>query len=448
MDSCAGPHRPGIQAGRLPDSDYAQRFADAQPPLSAAQAAIQAERCLYCFDAPCTTACPTGIDVPGFIARIAQGNAHGAAELILGANPLGGMCARVCPTEELCEQACVRNQSEGLPVQIGALQRHATDLHLAAPLRPLFERAAPSGRRVAVVGSGPAGLAAAHGLARLGHEVSLYEARPRLGGLNEYGLASYKTTDGFAQREIEWLLGIGGITVHCGQRLGRDFDLAALERDFDAVFLGLGLGAVRALGIEEPACSGLRAAVDFIAELRQAASPAEVPVGRSVVVIGGGMTAVDAAVQCAKLGAREVHMVYRRGQEDLSASGHEQDWARLNGVNLRCWAAPRRILAERGQVAGVEFAVTELRDGQLTETGESFVLQADMVLKAIGQSLLDEDLGLRLEGGRIATDEHGRSSRPRVWAGGDCRAGGRDLTVEAVEHGKRAAISIDRFLRG
>ena len=440
---------PGIAAGRLEATDYARNFADAHPPLTPHQALIEAERCYYCFDAPCTTACPTGIDIPSFIQRIAQDNLRGAAEAILSANPLGGMCARVCPTETLCEQACVRCANEDKPVEIGLLQRFATDAFFARPsAKPLFTRAAASGRRVAVVGAGPAGLAAAHGLARRGHEVVLFDAHDKLGGLNEYGLASYKTTGGFAQREIKWLLSIGGITPRCGQRLGRDFTLAELVADYDAVFLGLGLAGVNALGIAELALDGVRDAVDFIAELRQAASPAEVPVGRSVVVIGGGMTAVDAAVQCKKLGAREVTMVYRRGPDKLSASSYEQDWARRNGVQLRCWAAPQALLSDQGQLSGVRFAVTAEQDGKLIETGESFEIAADLVLKAIGQSFAAEGVGLALQGGRIATDADGRSSHPKVWAGGDCRHGGRDLTVEAVEHGKRAALSIDAFLKG
>jgi len=443
----------GIQAARLSEAEYAHNFADAHPPLTRHQALIEAERCYYCFDAPCTTACPTGIDIPSFIARIAQGNERGAAEAILSANPLGGMCARVCPTEVLCEQGCVRHGNESKPVEIGLLQRYATDAFFAKPVSaqnpPLFTRAAATGKRVAVVGAGPAGLAAAHGLARAGHEVTLLEARPKLGGLNEYGLASYKTTDGFAQKEVEWLLSIGGIGVQCGQALGRDFSLQDLTLQYDAVFLGLGLAGVNALGVAEPALHGLRDAVEFIAELRQAARPSEVAVGQRVLVIGGGMTAVDAAVQSRLLGAREVSIVYRRGQPQMGASAHEQQWAQTNGVALRTWARPLQVLGSEGRVTGMRFAVTAERDGQLVDSGEQFELQADMVLRAIGQKLIGEPVTptIALQEGRIQTDAAGRTSHPKVWAGGDCRLGGRDLTVEAVEHGKLAAISIDQFLR-
>jgi glutamate synthase (NADPH/NADH) small chain len=438
----------GIHAARLNLADYAVNFGDAHPPLNRTQALIEAERCYYCFDAPCIAACPTGIDIPTFIQRIAQDNNRGAARAILEANPLGGMCARVCPTEVLCEQACVRNTNEDKPVEIGSLQRYATDEHFRAPGTPLFTRAASTGQRVAVVGAGPAGLACAHGLARRGHDVTIFDARPKLGGLNEYGLATYKTAGDFAQQEIDWLLSIGGIHTRCSQQLGRDFTLDQLLVEYDAVFLGLGLSGVNALGIDEPQLNGLRAAVDFIAELRQS-DPAQVPIGRRVVVIGGGMTAVDAAVQSRLLGAEEVTMVYRRGPESMAASDVEVRWAQENGVTVRHWAAPKAVLGENGAVTGMRFAATAVKDGKLAETGEEFTLATDMVLKAIGQTFIAEPVGatITLKAGRIATDEDGRTNHPRVWAGGDCRHGGRDLTVEAVEHGKRAAVSIDAALK-
>ena len=437
-----------LKAGRLAADDYARNFADAHPPLNRTQALIEAERCYYCYAAPCQTACPTGIDIPAFIQRVAQDNVRGAAEAILTANPLGGMCARVCPTEVLCEQACVRNTNESKPVEIGLLQRYAVEGHFATPgARPLFERAAATGKRVAVVGAGPAGLAAAHGLARRGHDVALFDAHDKLGGLNEYGLATYKVAGGFAQKEIDWLLGIGGIAPKLNCRLGRDITLDGLLSEYDAVFLGLGLAGVNALGIAEPELPGLRDAVDFIAELRQSA-PEAVAVGRRVVVIGGGMTAVDAAVQSKLLGAETVTMVYRRGPDGLSASTHEQHWAQTHGVSIRCWARPLSVEASGGVLRGMRFAATRLEGGKLVDSGEQFFIEADMVLRAIGQSFVAEPVGtaIVLEAGRIKTDAQFRTSVARVWAGGDCRHGGRDLTVEAVEHGKRAAESIHAAL--
>ncbi len=449
----------GLHAGRLTPADYTRNFADAHPPLTRAQALVEAERCYYCFDAPCIAACPTGIDVPSFVHRIAQGNERGAARAILEANPLGGMCARVCPTEVLCEQACVRNSGEGKPVEIGALQRYATDAYFAAPGAPLFARAPDTGRRVAVVGAGPAGLACAHGLSRLGHAVVIFDANPKPGGLNEYGLATYKTAGNFAQLEIEWLLSIGGIEMRQGQRVGRDLSLDELLTGFDAVFLAPGLAGVNTLGIPQPQVSGLMDAVAFIAGLRQS-DPARVAVGRNVVVIGGGMTAVDAAVQARLLGAQTATIVYRRGPQAMSASTVEQAWAQTHGVTIRHWGSPLEIISEAGAIRGVRFAATRETEGMLIESGETFILEADMVLLAIGQTLLSGPLlgtgstgaaaaGARitLKGGRILTDADGRTGHERIWAGGDCRYGGRDLTVEAVEHGKRAARAIDVSLR-
>ena len=437
-----------IRAARLPADQYAKNFCDSHASLNLAQAKLEADRCYYCFDAPCITACPTGIDIPTFIHRIADDNIRGSALSILSANPLGGMCARVCPTEVLCEQACVRNTLEDKPVEIGLLQRYATDAYFAKPGAPLFTRAPLTGRAVAVVGAGPAGLACAHGLVRLGHHVIIFDANPKPGGLNEYGLATYKTTDGFAQKEIDWLLSIGGIEIRNNQRLGKDIFLNDLTRDYPAVFLALGLDGVNAIDITQADSPEVRNAVDFIAELRQARSYAVVPVGRKVVVIGGGMTAVDAAVQSKKLGAEDVTIVYRRGQDGMSASGYEQDWAQKNGVKLKHWAAPKAILETGGRVWGVEFAYTRLNGAKLVETGETFTLEADVVLKAIGQSFVSDDIGstIELTHGRIATDARGRTSNLKVWAGGDCRYGGRDLTVEAVEHGKQAALSIHASL--
>ena len=440
---------PDIQPGRLSRGEYAKRFAGATPRLSPSQALLEAERCLYCFDAPCATACPTSIDVPSFIKRIGDGNLRGAARTILESNPLGGMCARVCPTENLCEAVCVRNTQEDRPVAIGRLQRFAVDALMEGKQPQVFSRAPSTGRTIAVVGAGPAGLSCAYTLARAGHNVVVLDARPKAGGLNEYGLASYKTPDGFAQAEVQWLLGIGGIEVRNSWKLETTLQLQALQQEYDAVFLGMGLSSTAALGVPGEDLAGVQDAVDFIAALRQSEDLSTLPVGRRVIVIGGGMTAVDAAVQSKLLGASVVHMVYRRGPEQMSASKAEKEWAQTNGVVMHQWLAPLEILGANGHANAVRFAEQQLVDGKLTHTGREITWEADMVLKAIGQQLGNQVLGqvgLTLQGGRIVTDTDGATNLPGIWAGGDCRAGGLDLTVEAVEHGKRSAKAIHQRL--
>jgi glutamate synthase (NADPH/NADH) small chain len=446
-------NQPDIRAGRLPDSAYAENFSDVHPPLDRKAALVEASRCYFCYDAPCIEACPTGIDIPSFIRKISTDNVRGAAQDILEENILGGACARVCPTEVLCQQACVRMAQESKPVQIGLLQRYATDAVMDSGTHP-FTRAEPTGKRVAVVGAGPAGLACAHRLAMRGHDVVILEARPKPGGLNEYGIAAYKVPDSFAQREVTFLLAIGGIEIRNGQALGRDYSLNDLRRDYDAVFLGMGLGGVRALGLEGEDMDGVYSAVDFIAELRQSADLKALPVGRKVVVIGGGNTAIDIAVQTKRLGAEDVTLVYRRGPEAMSATHHEQVFAQTNGVKIKHWAQPHALQGADGHLTAAVFEYTRMEAGRLIGTGETFALPADMLFKAIGQTFSPLPGGnggselLEMSGGKLAVGEDRRTSLPDVWAGGDCIALGEDLTVAAVQDGKVAAEAIDKFLRG
>lgn len=432
---------PGIVPGRLPAEAYARNFADHDPPLDMHEARVAADRCYFCHDAPCITACPTAIDIPLFIRQIATGTPEAAARTIWTQNILGGMCARVCPTETLCEEACVREAAEGKPVEIGRLQRFATDTAMAGP-HP-FSRAASTGKRVAVVGAGPAGLACAHRLAMKGHDVVVLERREKPGGLNEYGIASYKAVGDFAQEEVDWLLGIGGIEIRCGVELGRDVTLEALRADYDAVFLGIGLTGVNALRAAGEDLAGVRDAVEFIAELRQQPDRAAIPIGRDVVVIGGGMTAVDAAVQSKLLGAENVTIVYRRGQDRMSASGYEQEHAQNSGVRIICNAAPVAIHGN-GAAREVEFAYTADGPGGLVQTGETFRLKADQVFKAIGQTLGAVPEGVAREGAKLAP----LTGLAGVWAGGDCTGGGEDLTVTAVAEGRDAAEAIHASLTG
>ncbi|WP_299566811.1 NAD(P)-dependent oxidoreductase [uncultured Sulfitobacter sp.] len=432
----------GVQAGRLSAEVYDTHFSDLHPALDIHEAHVAADRCYFCHDAPCITACPTDIDIPLFIRQIATGTPDAAAKTILTQNILGGMCARVCPTEQLCEQACVREAAEGKPVLIGQLQRYATDHLQKQGIHP-FERAAETGKHVAVVGAGPAGLSAAHRLAMLGHTVTVYDARPKPGGLNEYGIAAYKTPDGFAQEEVDWLLGIGGITIRNGSALSRDITLDELRGDHDAVFLGVGLGGVNALDASGADKAGVLDAVDFIADLRQARDMAAVPVGRDVVVIGGGMTAVDAAVQAKLLGALNVTLVYRRGRERMNASPFEQDLAASKGVRIVTHAVPRAVHGN-GSVREIEF---DYVDADMMPTGDTLRLAADQVFRAIGQTLEGDHLPA-LEHRKIKVDGTGRTSVEGVWAGGDCASGGDDLTVTAVAEGRDSAMDIHAALTG
>ncbi len=449
MASDKGLGKSGIAKGRLPASELKTNFGDLHPPLSAHEAMVEADRCYFCYDAPCMTACPTAIDIPLFIREIAAGNPKGAAKTIFDQNILGGMCARVCPTETLCEEVCVREAAEGKPVKIGELQRYATDALMRSGEK-VYARAKATGKKVAVVGSGPAGLACAHRLALNGHDVTILEARDKAGGLNEYGIAAYKVVDQFAAREIEFILSVGGIKIMTGKLLGKHFTLESLKEDYDAVFLGLGLAGVNALGAEGEDADGVAGAVGYIAELRQAKDLAKLPVGRRVVVIGGGMTAIDAAVQSKLLGAEDVTILYRRGKAQMNASVFEQDLAQTRGVKIKHWVRPKRILAEKGKVKGIECEYTVEQGGKLAGTGETFKLDADMIFKAIGQTFEAGPIGrsIKLDGGRIKVDAEGRTSAKGIWAGGDCTAGGEDLTVTAVADGRDAAESMHRALMG
>jgi len=448
-----GQFKEGVASGRLSHSQYADNFSDLHPPLDHHEALVEADRCYFCYDAPCMNACPTSIDIPMFIRQIATGNPLGSARTIFDQNILGGMCARVCPTETLCEEVCVRETAEGKPVQIGRLQRYSTDVAMGQN-KQFYERAEKTGKTVAVVGAGPAGLAAAHRLAFHGHEVTIFEAKPKSGGLNEYGIAAYKSVDNFAQAEVDYVTGIGGIAIEHGKALGRDVHLGDLTKTYDAVFLGMGMAGVNALRADGEDAKGVRDAVDFIAELRQAKDLAKLPVGRRVVVIGGGMTAVDAAVQSKLLGAEEVTIAYRRGQDEMNASEFEQDLATANGVIIRHWVQPNRLVTEKGKVTGIELEYTAMKGGKLAGTGETLTLAADQVLRAIGQTFVPAALNgsgasIELEGGRIKVDAEGRTSLPTVWAGGDCVKDAReDLTVAAVAAGRDAAESMHRALMG
>lgn len=422
-------------------------FKELKPALSSGEALTEADRCLRCHDAPCTRACPTHIDVPGFIKKIATGNLRGSARTILSANILGASCARVCPTEVLCEGACVL-EDQHKPIAIGRLQRYATDWLLDRD-EHLFEPAPRrDARRVAVVGAGPAGLACAAELARLGIGAVVFEAAARAGGLNAHGVAEYKMTLPFALREVEWVEQ-QGVEVRCGVRVGESVSWAELEAEFAAIFVGVGLGAIGRLGIPGEDLDGVIDALGFIEALKTDRETARGMVtGRHVVVIGGGNTAVDAAVQAVRLGAEEVSMVYRRGPERMTAYAHELDLARRSGCRFIHHAQPVRLHGTE-RVTGLELRRTR-DDGDRLEpvigiAGSEFTLECDLVIEAIGQTprsaLIESIPGVRLVHGRVEVDEHLRTANPRYFAGGDCVSGGQEV-VHAVAEGKRAAQAI------
>lgn len=444
--------RPEIKAGRLAPAEYERNFVDVKPSFTPTAALVEAARCHFCYDAPCVAACPTGIDIPQFIAKISTGNTRGAATEILSENIFGGACARVCPTEVLCEEVCVRMDQETRPVQIGRLQRYATDFMMSQGGQP-FSRGAPTGRRIAIVGAGPAGLSCAHRLAMHGHEAVVFDARAKAGGLNEYGIAAYKVPDDFAQKELAFILDIGGVELRTGQTLGSDVKLADLQDEYDAVFIAVGLGAARNLAVEGGDLNGVLSAVDYISDLRQASNYKALPVADKIVVIGGGNTAIDIAAQSKCLGAEEVTIAYRRGPDEMSATRHEQDFAQTNGVVIRHWVTPHKVIGKGGNVVGIELERTQLDDkGNAVGTGKFELLDADIIFAAMGQVMMADalmtknDNALEMIEGRISIDETMMTSVPGIFAGGDCVKSGQDLTVQSVQDGKVAAAAINSYL--
>jgi glutamate synthase (NADPH/NADH) small chain len=422
-------------------------FNDLHQPLNQQQALAESDRCLYCYDAPCIQACPTSIDIPTFIHQIRSDNVQGAAKTILSENIMGGTCARVCPTEVLCEQVCVLNTSIEQTVEIGALQRYAVDKLITDTDQHPFKPARNTGKNIAIVGAGPAGLACAHRSALLGHNISIYEAKDKAGGLNEYGLAAYKMVDDFAQKEADFITSIGNIEIKYKQTLGGNLSLKQLQDKYDAIFIGIGLGKTQQLGLGNETLKGIYDAVDFIEKIRQANDKSQVQVGQNVVVIGAGNTAIDAAVAAKRLGAENVSLVYRRGEQQMSATQWEIDLARSNGVVIKLWSAPNAIIGQE-QVTAIEFNRTESTNGQLLSTADSYTLKTDMILKAIGQKLDANSVAeIQTDRGKIIINNNYETNIKGIYAGGDAINSGEDLTVQAVEDGKQAAHAIDAMLK-
>lgn len=430
----------------MPSAEELERnFAEIAPPLTPDAALVESSKCLFCYDAPCTRACPTHIDVPAFIKKIASGNLRGSARVILDANPMGHSCARACPVEVLCEGACVLNDRDEKPIAIALLQRHATDYALEKKLR-LFEPGKPNGKKVAIVGAGPAGLSAAQDLRRSGCAVTIFESKEKPGGLNTFGIAEYKMRAPLALAEVQMILDLG-VDLRCGVTVGRDVSFEALERDFDAIFVAIGLGATLRLGVPGEDLQGVFEALAWIERLKRGPY-AKVPVGRSVVVIGAGNTAIDAVTQAKRLGAERATIVYRRGEADVPAYRYEQELAKKDGCEFRFYTQPVRILGN-GRVEGIECVRTEPgppgergRRVPVDVPGSEHVIACDMILKALGQIPLDDfarSAGLRLENGRLL------STRPKVFVGGDCANGGKEI-VNAAAEGKEAARRIHEWL--
>lgn len=432
-----------------------ENFAEINPAMTPAEAGVEANRCLYCYDAPCMHACPTHIDVPAFIKKIASGNLTGSARVIFDANPIGATCARVCPVEVLCEGACVEKTLLQKPIEIGRLQRYATD-HALKSDRQIFTKGSPNGKSVGIVGSGPAGLSCASYLARLGYDVTVYERRPQAGGLDTYGMAEYKMPQDVSLSEVEHIAKIGVkflvnteiISPSGGEETLGEVSTVSFElvREWhDAIFLGTGLGTTNDLNIPGEDLEGVHDALHFIERIKTR-DWKSVPLGRVVVVIGAGNTAIDAVTQAKRLGAERVIMVYRRTEKDASAYAYEMEMARKDGIEFVWQAAPIGILTGEGETA--LSLRCEKTDGSLT----LFDIPCDMIVKAVGQQKMrgffEKVAGIAVdEKGRVVVNEQMQTSDPKIFAGGDCANGGKEA-VDAAQMGKLAAMGIHKSLTG
>ena len=442
-----------IENNRLSKEQYEENFADIRPPFENKTAAVvEANRCIFCYDAPCTKSCPTGIDVPKFIKQITTDNIKGSAHTILVSNIMGAGCSKVCPVEKLCEGACVYNLLEEEPIQIARLQQYSTKKALENNWQ-LFQRKPSVGKKVAIVGAGPAGLSCAHVLSREGIDVTILEKECKGGGLMTYGIAAYKVTPQFCEDEVNYILSLGGIEIKYNIELGKEISLAQLKKEFDAVYLGIGVGVARQLEIPGEKLEGVVDAISFIYDIRDKGYPS-VPVGDKVAVIGMGMTAIDAATQAKRLGAKEVTMVYRRTQDEMPCTEFELDIAKIDGCEIIWLAAPKKVKGSKGKVKQLVCSVMKLGDPDSSgrrfpvDTGETFTLDVDMVIKAAGQvpfEKLMKKLKVNNEKGKIVINENCASNIKGVFAGGDAVNGGKEV-VDAVQDGKDGAAAILSYL--
>ncbi|MBD0278774.1 MAG: NAD(P)-dependent oxidoreductase [Flavisolibacter sp.] len=441
-----------ILNNRLPAEEYEYNFSDIHPPFDKKEAAlVEANRCLFCYDAPCIKSCPTSINIPKFIKQITTDNIKGSAHTIFESNIFGGGCSRVCPVEKLCEGSCVFNLMHEPPIPIAKLQRYATEKAIQDKWI-LFERKPSTGKKVAVIGAGPAGLSCAHVLSRQGVDVTVFEKESRGGGLMTYGIAAYKVTPEFCQDEVDFITSLGGIGIEYNKELGNNLSLAELLVTFDAVFLGIGVGLARQLDIPGEDLEGVVDAIEFIYHLRSKPFN-QISVGDKVAVIGLGMTAIDAATQAKRLGAKEVTIIYRRTQEEMPCTQVELDLAKLDGCRIIWLAAPKEVLGDEGKAKALVCSLMELGVPDNTgrrspvDTGKTFTLEVDMIIKAAGQmpfkNLVDQN-DVQNRNGKIVV-KNNATNIPGLFAGGDCVNGGKEV-VDAVQAGKDGAKAILEYL--
>ena len=442
-----------IQNNRLSKEILAEKFSDVHPPFEHPEGAmIEADRCINCYDAPCTKLCPTSIDVPLFIKQISSGNFRGSAKTILSSNIMGGGCSKVCPVEKLCEGACVFNLLKEEPISISKLQRYITEKAIQGNWN-LFERNPSNGKKVAVVGAGPAGLACAHALSLQGVDVTIFEKEEKGGGLMTYGVAAYKVTPEFCKSEVDYILSLGGIDVQYKKELGKEISLNDLQKKYDAVFLGIGVGIARSLDIPGEELGGVVDAISFVYDLRTN-DYSSTAVGDRVAVIGMGMTAIDAATQSKRLGAKEVTMIYRRTENEKPCTDVELDLAKLDGCSFMWLASPKEIVGENGKVKKLVCNKMKLGEPDSSgrrapvETGETFSMEVDMVIKAAGQMPFEDlinKFSLQNKNGKISINDKSETNLKGVFAGGDSVNGGKEV-VDAVQAGKDGAKGILEYL--
>lgn len=442
-----------IKKNRLSPEEYQQNFSDVHPPFETLNAAlVEANRCLFCYDAPCTKSCPTSIDVPKFIKQITTDNIKGSAHTILSSNIMGAGCSRVCPVEKLCEGACVYNLMEEKPIPIARLQRFSTDAAIKNNWQ-LFERKPSNGKKVAIVGAGPAGLSCAHILSRQGVEVTIFEKENKGGGLMTYGIAAYKVTPQFCDDEVNFITAVGGITIKYQKELGKDISLEELQKNYDAVYLAIGVGMARQLDIPGENTPGVEDAISFIYTLRNNGF-SSVAVGDNVAVIGLGMTAIDAATQAKRLGANKVTILYRRTENEKPCTQVELELALLDGCEVIWLAAPKEVITENGTVKALLCSKMQLgapdASGRRSpvDTGETFTLEVDMIIKAAGQMPFENlinQYGISNSKGKITLDENCATNIKGVFAGGDAVNGGKEV-VDAVQAGKDGAKAILKYI--